>query len=617
VTAVAEPTAAPAPTDAGPTTLPGWLLAHAEQQPNHVAIRVKELGRWREITWAEYAERVQAVGRALLHQGLKAGDRVAIVSDNRAEWLIVDLAVQGLGAVSVGIPVTGDPSELAAMIERTHSDVVVVEDEEQFDKLMETSGRVSPRQIVVVDPRGIERLDSPSGSFEALEALGSRDAIEARKGDLDAWRRTVAELDPSSVATIVFTPGVAHEPKGVLLSHANLLAAAEGAVQALGLTSGDEIVSTLPLWDIIERGLAVAQAVRAGATVHFGEGGVALTNDIREVQPTVFVAAPRVWEHFYERVTADLRIAGRVKRVSLRMARRNKSGPVAWVGRAFVTRRLRKHLGLGRTRIAVSATAPAQVEVVKWWRSVGVPLCQAYGLTEAAGIVTVGGGTTPEGSVGRAIPGVELQISGEGGAPSADAREGEVLVRGPVVSTGYLDDSDATAASVDRDGWLHTGDVGRLDDGALSIVGREGDAFATADGTHVAPRPIESRLEASPDIRYALVVGEGRPCIGALLSVDPDEVGDWAAEKNVPFTTFRSLVERPEVHDLLKISVDEANEGVDPSHQVQRFALIREPLAIEDGVLTASFKLRRRVAEQHYRALIDEMYASQPKDGAS
>ncbi len=281
MTALAESAAAPAPAEDAPATLPGWLLSHAATRPKQVALRVKELGRWCEISWDEYAERVQAVGRGLLHMGVKSGDRIALVSDNRAEWLIVDLAVQGLGAVTVGVPVTSDAPELAARIAQVRADVVVVEDEEQFDKLMESRDQLSLRHVIVIDPRGIERLDDPASSFEALEALGSREALEAREGDVGAWARGVQELDPGGVATIAFTPGTAGDPKGVLLTHTNLLRAAEGAIDALGIGPSDEIVSTLPLWEITERGLTLAQAVRAGATVHFGEGGAALPNDLR------------------------------------------------------------------------------------------------------------------------------------------------------------------------------------------------------------------------------------------------------------------------------------------------------------------------------------------------
>jgi len=229
----------------------------------------------------------------------------------------------------------------------------------------------------------------------------------------------------------------------------------------------------------------------------------------------------------------------------------------------------------------------------------------------------VGGGDAPAGSVGRPIGGVEVQISGLGGAPSADAREGEVLVRGPVVFAGYVGDPTASSAAKGGDGWLHTGDLGRFDHGVLSITGRTEDEFATTSGARVAPRPIEARLEASPDIRYAVVVGEGRPNVGAILAIDPDEVGDWAATKNVPFTTLSTLVGRTEVHDLLKISVDEANKDVEGADQVRCFALLPERLTVDDGVLTPSFKVRRRAAIERYSALIDEMYGSEQEGDAS
>jgi long-chain acyl-CoA synthetase len=565
-------------------------------------MRVKELGRWREITWAEYTSRVASVGRALLHLGVQRGDRVAIVSDNRPEWLITDLAVQGLGAATVGLFVTSPAAELAAMARRAGVAVAIVEDEEQFDKLSEVQDQVSLRHLIVIDPRGIQRLEAPASSFEALEALGGPEAVAIRDGDLRAWEAQVATLADDEAATIVFTPGTTGEPKAALLTNANLVAAGAAGAAATGLGPQDELVSTLPLVEMAERVLTEAQAVRVGATVNFGEGGDALDHDFREVQPTIVLGTPRLWERLQDTAEAGLRVAGRIKRSAARMARTAHSGPVA---DALVSRPLRRRLGLGRTRAAICATAACPSDLVGWWASIGVPLREAYGLIEAAGVATLAApGATGSGSVGHAMPGVEVRTTGDVGA------EGEVLVRGPVVFAGYLDERGDSRAERDADGWLHTGDIGVLDaTGDLTIVGRAQDRITTSTGHRVAPRVVEARLEVSPYVRTAIVVGNGRPHLGALLDIDAGAVGDWAADNGVPYTTDRTLVERPEVRELLSGVIAEANSGVDEADRVLCFALLPQPLDVEDGTLTPTFKVRRAATAERFKDLVEQMYA--------
>ncbi|MEX0665625.1 MAG: AMP-binding protein [Acidimicrobiia bacterium] len=600
-----EPIPAGAEVVAEPTSLPGWLLRQAETRPKAVALRVKELGRWLEISWAEYAGRVASVGRALVHQGVGTGDRVAIVSDNRVEWLLTDLAVQGLGAVSVGLFETSDAAELASLIERAGVTVAIVENEEQFDKLVEVADRVALRHLVIIDPRGIQRLEGPASSFEALEALGNPEAVQLRAGDVRSWQTLVGALDPDAVATIVFTPGTCGDSKGVQLTHANLVSAANAGVDALGLRADDEIVSSLPLCDISERILIVAHAVRAGATVNFGEGGPALVNDLREVQPTVVQGTPRLWERLRGTVETGLRVAGHIKRTATRMAGGDGQSSSGAVANALVMRPLRKRLGLGRTRVALSVGDSAPPELVGWWQSVGVPLRATYALCETAGVATLASaGQEAAGTAGGAVPGVELRIDGAGA-------DGEVLVRGPVVFAGYIDSKSAPAATRDAEGWLHTGDLGALaGDGALTIAGRASDRVSTSTGHNVDPRVIELRLEASPHVRSAIIVGDGRPHLGALLAIDGVVVGDWAAAHGVPYTTYRTLTERPEVRELLSRVVDEANAALVDADQVGCFGLLSQELDVEDGTLTPTLKVRRKAAAERHAELVDAMYGS-------
>jgi len=599
---------------ANPSTLPAWLLHHAATRPGDVAVRVKELGRWREITWEEHAGRVAALGRALAHHGIGPGDRVLLVSENRPEWVFTDLATQGLGAATVGVFPTTPAEEVADVLRRSEARIAVVEDEEQLDKLLEVREGTGLEKIFVIDPRGIRRLVAPAASFEELEALGSLDAVALRAADPDLWHRSVAALERQNVATVVFTPGTTGVPKGALLTHGNLAAAADVGVAEYGLGPHDQIVSCLPLCEISERVLVVAQATRAAATVHFGEGGDAIENDLREVEPTFFLASPRLWERLRGRIDAGLRNAGRVKRSAFRLA---SPGGRSWRGMLaalIVTRPVRSRVGLRRVRVAVAAGAPAPLELLEWWSGLGMAVRELYGLVESTGVATVvpAAGGRP-GTVGRAVPGTEvaIDVGGDGsGDGEAGASTGEVRVLGDVVFAGYLDAPAETAEALDASGWLHTGDLGALDaDGTLTIVGRTKDIIVTSGGHAVAPGPLEQRLEASPYLRAAIVIGDGRPCLGALVAVDDAAVGDWAAGVGVPFTTMRSLATRPEVHDLIGRWIDEVNGSHAAADRIERFAVLPSELSHDEGALTPNFKVRRGAIAAQFSDQVEEMYA--------
>lgn len=596
---------------ANPSTLPAWLLHHAAARPRGVALRVKELGRWREIAWEEHAGRVAAVGRSLAHHGIGPGDRVLLVSENRPEWVITDLATQGLGAATVGMFPTTPAGEAADLLRRSGARIAVVEDEEQLDKLLEVREGTGLEKIFVIDPRGIRRLEAPAASFEELEALGSLDAVALREADPDLWHRSVAALERETVATVVFTPGTTGAPKGALLTHGNLAAAADAGVAEYGLGVGDQIVSCLPLCEISERVLVVAQATRAAATVHFGEGGDAIENDLREVEPTFFLASPRLWGRLRGRIDAGLRDAGHVKRSVFRLAAPGRGRRFRGVlASLLVTRPVRHRVGLRRVRVAVAAGAPVPLELLEWWATLGMSVRELYGLVESTGVAAVVPSVDGRpGTVGRAVPGTEVAIDG-GGDGAGEARTGEVWVRGDVVFAGYLDAPAATAEALDASGWLHTGDLGTLDaDGTLTIVGRTKDVIVTSGGHTVAPGPLERRLQSLPYVRAAIVIGDGRPCLGALVAVDDAAVGDWAADEGVPFTTTRSLVARPEVRDLIGRSIDEVNGSLAAGERIERFALLPTELSHGEGALTPTFKVRRAAIGAQFSDLVDEMYA--------
>ncbi|MEX2255818.1 MAG: AMP-binding protein [Acidimicrobiia bacterium] len=591
-----------------PTTVPAWLLHHAATRPGGVALRVKQLGRWREVSWRDHAARVASVGRALAFRGVGPGDRVLLVSENRPEWIVTDLAVQGLGAMTVGVFPTTPAPELAGLLRRSGARIAVVEGEEQLDNLMEVRAGTPLERIFVIDPRGIRRLEAPAASFEELESLGSLEAVALREGDPDVWREAVARLEPDGGATVVFTPGTTGDPKGVMLTNRNLAAAAAVGVEAYGLRPGDRIVSCLPMCEIAERVLVVAQATRAASTVHFGEGGDALENDVREVEPTVFLGAPHLWERFEARVDAGLRTAGRVKRAAFRAGAARRGGVARLIGAWLVTRPVRRQLGLARVRVALVGGAPAPAALLAWWDRLGIPVRALYGLSESTGVGTVVGVHEPSsGTVGRAVPGVEIAIADHADTPG---RVGEVLLRGRVVFAGYLDDGEASAEALDAGGWLHTGDVGSLDaDGRLTIVDRIKDVIVTSGSHTVAPGPIERRLAATPFIRAAVVLGDGRPHLGALLAIDVGAVSDWAAQHGVPFTTRQSLITQAEVHELIDDCVREVNDGLIAAEQIRCFALLPNELGQEEGVLTDTLKIRRKAITARFAGLVDGMFS--------
>lgn len=404
------------------TTLPARLLELAATAPTRVAFRRKRLGLWEETTYADYARRVAAIGLGLLDLGVGLGDRIAIQSDNRPEWLLTDLAVQGIGAVTVGVYPTSPPAELAHVLADSGSTVFVAEDEEQLDKVLAVRDRLPDlRHVVVVDAPVV--LDPTVTTFASVEATGAAQpaaSFEAR----------VSVLDPGRCAIVVYTSGTTGPPKGAMLSHANLEAASVAGGEVNGEESDDEVLSYLPLCHIAERTLSVVDALRAGYAVNFGEGGESFPADLREVQPTVFLGVPRVWEKVLAGVEVRVSDATRVKRATYRFwvgqgrkrAGRRMAGTltvvdrvVLGVGWILLYRTLRQKLGLSRVRVALSGAAPIAPQVLEWLWAIGVPVREVYGQTENTAMATsMRPGDVRIGSVGRPLPGVELRLLDDG-----------------------------------------------------------------------------------------------------------------------------------------------------------------------------------------------------------
>jgi long-chain acyl-CoA synthetase len=593
------------------SSLPAILLEHARARPDAVALRVKRRGRWEEITWAAYADRVARVAHGLRALGVSAGDAVAIHGENRPEWVIADLAAQGIGATSVGVYPTSPAAELEYLLAHSEAAVLVAEDEEQLDKALAVRERLPAlKKIVLIDPRNVRALDDPM--------IVTWDDLVG-EGDVDAYAQAVATIDPTAVALIVYTSGTTGPPKGAMLTHANLTWAAERFRQAFGTTENEELLSYLPLCHVAERLSSLINGLGTGYVVNFGEGGASFAQDLRDVQPTLFAAVPRVWEKMLATVEIRMADASRLKRAvyraaigqGRRLAARRMRGELTVADRvvaaachAAVFRALRHKLGLARVERGICGAAPIAPQVLEFFWALGVPVYEIYGQTENAAVCTLMPFDDVRiGTVGRPLDGVELRISDDG----------EILTRSPAVFAGYLKDAEATAAAVDTDGWLHTGDVGEIDEhGHLTITDRKKDIIITAGGKNVSPSEIENRLKVSPYVREAMVVGDRRSYLVALIGVESDTVSDWAARRGLAFTTYADLSRKQEVHELIARWVDEVNRELARPEQVKRFTLLEKELDHEDGELTATLKVKRRALEERFSREIEELYLRGP-----
>jgi long-chain acyl-CoA synthetase len=609
MTTLVETPSAPAAGGHPFESLPSIVLRRAEATPDLVAVREKDRGRWTTYTWGTYRDRMVAVARGLHELGVEPGDRVAIHSENCPPWLFADLATQALGAISVGIYPTSPAAEVEYLLGHSEAKVLVAEDEEQVDKAMAVRKQLPALQrIVVIDPRGVDMGDDILMSLADLEALGASSSF-------DVGASAVA-IDPGSPAIIVYTSGTTGPPKGAMLSHHNLQVAAESSGSVFGVSDRTEVLSYLPLCHIAERLISGIDAVAQGYVVNFGEGGDSFVEDLREVQPTFFLGVPRVWEKLMASITIRMADAGALKRrnysfwmrVGGGVARRRwKGGDLRGLDRLryglgwlFLYRPLRSKLGMSRVEGVLSGAAPIAPQVLEFFWAIGVPVREGYGQTEntAQGTITPGDDIRL-GKVGTPVEGTELKI----------AEDGEILTRGPGTFLGYFKDEKATKATIDEDGWLHTGDVGELDaDGFLKITDRKKDIIITAGGKNISPSEIENKLKVSPFVREAIVIGDQRKYLTALIGIELDTVGNWAQHQRIGFTTYADLSSKEEVVALIGAWVNDVNAELAQVETIKRYALLPKELDQEDGEVTATQKVKRKAIETEFAALIEEMY---------
>ena len=598
-------------------TFPKLLLHNAERLGDRAALREKDLGIWRETSWRRYGERVRDFSLGLLALGLERGGKVAIVGDNRPEWVIAELAAQSVGAASVGIYQDSTLTEVAYVIDHCDARFVVAEDQEQVDKILSMIDQLPKvTHVVYADPRGLRRYKHEKLiSFEEVEKRGR----EAHARDPQLFARSVAQGKGSDLAMICYTSGTTGSPKGAMLTFDNLLSMAMNLHEVDPRRPTDEFVSFLPLAWIGEQMMSVATALAIGFTINFPEEPETALQDVREIGPNVMFAPPRIWEGLNSTVQVKIMDTTPLKRflyealmpIGLKMADlRLAHGRVPWSWSAlyFVAdwllfRPLKDRLGLLNLRSATTGGAALGPDVFRFFHAMGVRLKQIYGQTEISGISCIHRDERIKfHTVGEPIPQTEVRIS----------ERGEILSRSPAVFTGYYKNDDATHSSL-TDGWLHSGDAGYLEDGQLVVIDRLKDVLRLGDGTQFSPQYIENRLKFSPFIKEAVVIGQERPYLVSLVCIDQGIVGKWAEKEKISYTTYTDLSAKPRVYDLLQREIDRVNQTLPAAAKIRKFVLLYKELDADDEELTRTRKVRRSFVEDRYKGIISALYGDEQR----
>jgi len=596
-------------------TFPRLLAERAGRTPERVAMRRKRLGLWREYTWAEYWEHVKLLAAGLVELGMEPGDRVAIQAGNCPEWLFADLAIQLAGGITVGIHPSSYAAETGFIMQDSQSRFFIGGHQGHLDELMAVrEGLPFLRKALLIDTRGRHGyVDSWVTPLEEVERLGAR-----RMAEDPQWaERLLERQDPGQVCAFLYTSGTTGRPKAVMVAACSAVSTVDDLLAANPIGESDTILSYLPLCEGMERLLSVFVPLRVGCVVNFPESMATVGEALYEIAPSVIQFLPRTLESIVGSILIGARKADRVKQfffdLSFDMAQRRTSlesegkGVPWWLrashalGDLLVFRKIRDRWGLTRARIAYCGGSGISPEVMRFLLTLGIPVTAFYGAAEFLGITFCHQpGSVKIGTVGKALRGIEYDFNDQG----------ELLQRRKTDPfLGYHDREEEKGKTILGDGWINLGDKAYLDgDGHLVVVGRSGEIFATSGGELVSPAEIENKLKFSSYVKEAIVFGEGRGYLTALIQVDHDMVADWARTRGIPYTTFRSLVENPEVVALIEAEIRRANQGLPPEKQVARFRLLPKELDHADGELTPNYKVKRKVIEERFRGLIQEMY---------
>ncbi|MDI1482041.1 long-chain fatty acid--CoA ligase [Polyangium sp. y55x31] len=586
-------------------TIPSRLFKQAERRPDAPAHHIKSGGVYRPKSYRELADEVKRLGKSMIALGQKPGFTVCILGFNRSEWVAFDVAAMAAGGAPAGIYTTCSPEEVAYIVHHAESEIVLVENAHQWAKIEKMLGEL-PRLKHVVTMRGVPHIDHPLVvSYEAFLDKG-KDV-----SDEDFFAR-LAALEPQGLATLIYTSGTTGPPKGVMLSHQNLAWTSDTAQRLVGGTAQDCVLSYLPLSHIAEQVFTIHGCITMGGSAYFAESIEKVSDNLKEVQPTLFFGVPRIWEKFHAGVQGKLKEAKGAKKAlvawamdiareatAVKMRGGQPEGALGLqykLAQKLVFTKLKTALGLSRVRACVCGAAPVSKEILEFFAGLDLIVSEVYGQSEDTGPTTFNlPNNTKLGTVGTKLDGLEVKI----------AEDGEILVKGPNVFLGYYKEPQATADTL-VDGWLHSGDLGQFDkDGFLSITGRKKEIIITAGGKNIAPKNIEAALKNHPPIAEAVVIGDRRKYLTALVVIDPAAAGELAG---APGADPAKLAGDPAVVAAVQKAVDSVNSTLARVETVKKFHILDRPFTIENGELTPTLKLKRRVVYDRYAREIDRMY---------
>ncbi len=593
------------------TTLTEMFLNTVKTNSSKISLMSKVDDQYRGITYQEFAEKVKDFALGLASLGVKKGDRISLLSENRPEWAISDLAILSLGAINVPIYPSLIPKQIEYILNDSEAKVIITSIAEQTSKISEIIKNLPVLKYIIY-------MDSPAAinekmlSFKQVSEKGQAFGNEHP----DYYDQVAKAVKPDDPAGIIYTSGTTGNPKGVILTHNNILSNVNGGVASLKINPEDTFLSFLPLCHVFERMAGHFCPLSVGATIAYAENIDTVAQNLGEVKPTIMTSVPRLFEKMYTRVLENARTGGAAKQKIFNWAihtgekyvKASTKGKVSGMlkfkhnlAHKLVFSKLHERVG-GRLRFFVSGGAPLPKEIGEFFHFAGIKILEGYGLTESSPVIAVNlEDKFKFGTVGLALE--------KGGADVKIAEDGEILTRGPHVMKGYYKKPAATKEAIDEDGWLHTGDVGFLDeDGFLTITDRKKNIIVTSGGKNIAPAPIENLLLTSPLIDQVLIIGDKRKFLSALIIPNFEALQSYASEQNISFTDNAELVKNPKIHQYVANEVERLAADLARFEQVKAFRLMSEPFTIEAGELTPTLKIKRKVVEEKYRDLINSMY---------
>ena len=592
-------------------TIPVIFDRQCKKYGDRVAIHQRTPEGWVDYSWNQYRADVRDLANGLISLGLVKGEKVSILSINRYEWVVSDYAVMSAGGVSVPIYVTARAQQIEYVVDHSESKFFVVENQAQFDRVGYVSGKLENlKNIIVIEP--VETDDERVLTLEQVKEMG-RKYTEQNPGELD---RRIEEVKPEELMSIMYTSGTTGPPKGVMLSHYNAVWTVGALNKCFDFEEGERIVSYLPLSHIAERNITCFQSVINGYNMYFGMGLDTLREDLTETRPTIMFGVPRVWQKFNEalqkRFEEETGLKKKLINWSLGVGKETTSREQAHqslglglrmkhgLADHLVFSKIREGVGLDKLRIVVSGAAPIEREVLEFFHAIGIPIREVYGQTEDTGPTSIHQyDKIKMGTVGEPLPGEEVKI----------AEDGEILVKGGNVFQGYYKEPEATAETL-VDGWLYSGDVGNLDeDGFLTITDRKKDLIITAGGKNLAPQVIEIVLSAGKYIGQAVVIGDRRKFLTALITLNPETIPEWAKKQGIEYADVSELIDNEKVIELIRSEVEKANDQLSRVETIKDFRILPKEFTIEDGFLTPTLKVRRSQVMGQFKDTIDKMYA--------